>query len=238
MRLYLLQYGRSASGVPMPGYLIQTDDGANVLVDTGLPVGHDAAIEAFLGAPRGEEELVVNRLASIGVTPPDIRYLVCTHFDIDHAGCHAAFPDAELVVQRGHHAVAREDPRFDTLRDIPVREHWDRPELHYRLIEGDTQLLPGIELIETSGHAIGHQSVLVRLPNTGPVLLAIDAIKKADQLDPETRSFNEFDTDVAALRASTRKLVELAAREKVGLIVFGHDAQQWRTLKQAPEYYD
>lgn len=238
MKLYLLQYGHGASGAPMPGYLIQTDDGVNVLVDTGLPVGHDAAIAAFLGAPRGEEELVVNRLASIGLAPRDIRYLICTHFDIDHAGCHDAFPDAELVVQRSHYAVAREDPRFDTLLSIPVRAHWDHPDLHYRLIEGDTELLPGIELIETSGHAIGHQSVLVRLPNTGPVLLAIDAIKHADQLDPATRSFNAFDTDEAALRASTRKLVELAGREGVTLLVFGHDAQQWSTLKQAPKYYD
>lgn len=36
-----------------------------------------------------------------------------------------------------------------------------------RLVDGDTELLPGLELIETSGHVPGHQSVLVRLPKTG-----------------------------------------------------------------------
>ena len=38
MRLYLFLYGtNAANGTPYPGYLIQTDDGTNVLVDTGFP---------------------------------------------------------------------------------------------------------------------------------------------------------------------------------------------------------
>ena len=38
MRLYLLSYGsNAATGTPFPGYLIQTDDGKNILVDTGFP---------------------------------------------------------------------------------------------------------------------------------------------------------------------------------------------------------
>jgi len=43
--------------------------------------------------------------------------------------------------------------------------------------------------------------------------------------------------DAAGVRASTRKLVELARREGVALVVFGHDAQQWPALKKAPDYY-
>ena len=34
------------------------------------------------------------------------------------------------------------------------------------------------------------------------------------------------------------KLLDLAAREQVALVVFGHDGGQWRSLKQAPEYYE
>ena len=45
-----------------------------------------------------------------------------------------------------------------------------------RLVDGDTELLPGITLIETSGHVPGHQSVLVRLSKTGAVLLTVDAV--------------------------------------------------------------
>ncbi len=225
MRLYILQYALNPeTGSPVPGYLIRSGDGVNVEVDTGFPRG-----------TAGEEDFVVNRLASVGVAPRDVRYVVCTHLDPDHAGAHDQFPGAEFVVQRAHYEAAqsRQHDRFEQMR-----EHWDRPELRYRQVDGDTELLPGIELIESGGHVPGHQSVLVRLPNTGPVLLAIDAISRASHLDPDTRPIGPYDADEATTRASTRKLVELVRREGVALIVHGHDAEQWKTLKKAPEYYD
>ena len=40
------------------------------------------------------------------------------------------------------------------------------------------------------------------------------------------------------LRASTRKLLELVKRERVTLVIFGHDGRQWQTLKRAPDYYE
>jgi hypothetical protein len=48
---------------------------------------------------------------------------------------------------------------------------------------------------------------------------------------------NGWHMDDAGVRASTRKLVELAQREHVALIVHGHDPVQWQTLKKAPDYY-
>ena len=89
---------------------------------------------------------------------------------------------------------------------------------------------------ETSGHAPGHQSVLVRLPQTGPVLLTIDAVPEQKSFTPD-REAGPFDEDEEALRASTRKLLDLVRREQVSLIIFGHDAEQWQTLKKAPNYY-
>ena len=41
----------------------------------------------------------------------------------------------------------------------------------------------------------------------------------------------------SGVRASTRKLVDLAAREHVALIIYGHDAEEWKKLKKAPEFY-
>jgi len=118
----------------------------------------------------------------------------------------------------------------------PLQAHWDDPALHYRLLDGDTELLPGLNLIETSGHAPGHQSVLVRLPRTGPVLLAIDAVSRASQFTPD-RTAAPIDDNEEQLRASTRRLLDLAEREGVTLVIFGHDGEQWQTLKKAPDYY-
>ncbi len=235
MRLYLFVYGvNSANGTPYPGYLIQADDGTNVLVDTGFGKEMIGAFKQSSepGPKIDEADYVVNQLAALGLAPRDIRYLIATHLDGDHAGGHDEFPDAEIAIQKEHLDMAREHPRFQAMR-----EHWDAPGLHYRTVDGDTELLPGIELIATTGHKPGHQSVLVRLPDTGPVLLAIDAIPRMDQRDPATRTIGPADMDEAATRASTRKLMDLAAREGVTLIIHGHDPDQWKTLKKSPDYY-
>jgi N-acyl homoserine lactone hydrolase len=209
MKLYLLQLARfRPSGSPVPGYVIQTDDGLNILVDTGLPYPPDEDPQgpADMSPELRAEDYVVNRLATIGLAPEDIHIVICTHFDGDHAGNHEVFTKSELVVQRAHYAAARAGhPRFAS-----NRAHWDHPGLHYRLVDGDMLLVPGVELIETSGHVPGHQAVLVRLPETGPVLLAIDAIPNASMLDPGARPIGPMDADEAGVRASTRKLVELA----------------------------
>jgi N-acyl homoserine lactone hydrolase len=93
-----------------------------------------------------------------------------------------------------------------------------------------------LELIETSGHVPGHQSVLVRLPETGPVLLTIDAVARQNSFTPE-REAGPMDMDVEMLRTSTRKLLALARREQVPLTIFGHDGEQWQTLKKVPDFY-
>lgn len=233
IRLYLLQLALGEEGTPVPGYLIQTSDGTNILVDTGAPL--DGSF-----TPNGGYTLrlfsVEDELAALGLTPRDIQLLVCTHFDPDHSGGHDLFQWSDLIVQRTHDAFAQvtQDPRF-TL----TRPHWNHPSLRYRLVDGDVELVPGVELIETSGHVPGHQAVLVRLPQTGPVLLAIDAAALEAELDPATRLENNgADLDPAKARESARKLFELVKREAVALTVFGHDEKQWPTLKKAPAFYD
>ena len=236
MRLYLLHLAvRPETGTPVPGYLIQTAN-ENILVDSGFPrsfVTTDGSVGKSGWWVR-EEDHVVNRLAQIGLMPDDIHIVICTHLDFDHAGSHELFPHAELVMQRQQDEFARTsgNPRVG-----PSHAHWRDPQLHYRLVDGDTALVPGVELIESSGHVPGHQSVLVRLPHTGPVLLAIDAIPRASLNDADTRAMTPVDMDEAGTRASTRKLMEIAQREHA-LLIYGHDAAQWARLKKSPEFYD
>jgi N-acyl homoserine lactone hydrolase len=210
-------------------YLIQMGDGKHVLVDSGPPPGLRGPV---LPAPEHAKN-VIEHLAELGLRPADVDLLICSHFDVDHVGLHDAFAGAELVVQRAHYARARAGHE----RFAPGRAHWDHPALRYRLVDGDTELLPGLTLIETSGHTAGHQSVLVRLPRTGPVLLAIDAVALERLFTPD-RPASPLDDDEAQLRASTRKLLDLVAREHVALVVFGHDGRQWQTLRRAPASYD
>ncbi|HEY8598460.1 MAG TPA: N-acyl homoserine lactonase family protein [Thermomicrobiales bacterium] len=226
-RLYLMQVGSVPEyQIPIVCYLVQTSDGKNILIDSGLP---EVIPEGDAGFENGRD--VIEQLASIGLKPDDIDTVISTHYDGDHAGRHAAFTKAQYVVQRGHHLDAASNPRYAN-----VRPQWDQPIGRIRLVDGDTELLPGLALIETSGHVPGHQSVLVRLPETGAVLLTIDAVPFAAGFTGD-KPDDGSDPDAAAIRASTRKLLDLVERERVGLVIFGHEHEQWAGLKKLPEYY-
>jgi N-acyl homoserine lactone hydrolase len=227
-RLYLMQVAQMVGVlVPLVSYLIQTDDGTNILIDSGIPETlPPGAPEVIMG------ESVPQQLAKLGLQPSDIHQLICTHFDMDHAGRLTTFKNAEWIVQRGHYEHALTAERFSR-----SRSQWEQPESQYRFVDGDTILRPGVELIETSGHTKGHQSVLVRLPNTGAVLLAIDAITR-QELFVADREKTPMDEDGEAVQASARKLLDIAQREQVAFTVFGHDPVQWQTLKKLPEFYN
>jgi N-acyl homoserine lactone hydrolase len=236
-KLYLMQLSAATLPLPqgrtmemvLPCYLVEMSDGKQILIDTGM-----ASDARPPGGPKAENEKnVLEHLTGLGLRPADIDILICTHFDIDHAGYHDHFPNAELVVQRKHYELARNGhPRF-----APARAHWDHPALRYRFVDGDTDLLPGLTLLETSGHAPGHQSVLVRLPQTGPMLLAIDAVMMQRLFTMDRKAWPKDDNEEQLL-ASTRKLLDLVEREQVQLVVFGHDGLQWKGLKKAPEFYE
>lgn len=234
-RLYLMQVATMMIGplaLPVPCYHIQTTDGKNILIDSGFPHNFQP-LPNTPGPERIEHRKgVIEQLALIGVQASDIDILICTHYDDDHAGNNGAFPNAQLIAQRLQHEVASAGhPRFAL-----TRSQWDLPASRYQFVDGDTQLLPGLELIETSGHVPGHQAVLVHLPQTGPVLLAIDAVAIQAHFTAD-RPVGPTDADGAGTIASTHKLLNLAERKHPSLVIFGHDGPQWATLKQLPDFY-
>ena len=118
-------------------YLIQTSDAKNILIDTGI--APDAPLPP--GAPKRRHETnVIDQLAALNLRPADIHTLICTHFDVDHAGYNDAFPQAEHIVQREHYELARSG--YERLR--AARSHWDHPAIRYRQVDGDTELFPGL----------------------------------------------------------------------------------------------
>jgi len=107
-RLYLMQVGSMPEyQIPIVCYLVQTGDGKNILIDSGLP-------EIM---PEGESEFengqdVIEQLTSIGLKPDDIDTVISTHYDGDHAGRHAAFTKAHYVVQPCASFGCGEQPTF------------------------------------------------------------------------------------------------------------------------------
>ena len=216
---------------PVWSALIRTDEGL-VLFDTGLHPVHVARPEATFGPSQtmhvkmAEEDAVVARLASVGVRPEEITVVVNSHLHFDHAGNNGAFPNATFVVQADHLAFARERPQ-----SFPA-VYWDVPGARYMPISGRTRVARGVEAVPTPGHAAGHQSLVVDLPETGRVVLCGDAAFTRENL--ERGEIPAFDPEAARTSLAT---IRALAGDELGRCFVSHDASAWRAWRHAPEAY-
>jgi N-acyl homoserine lactone hydrolase len=218
--------------IQVPCYLIVAASGKRYLVDTGNPAALIGAADSQPWYPARCEinaaDDPIARLDELGIAPNEIDAIIATHFDFDHAGRYDAFGPlgADVWVQRAHIASALMDAdRYD-------RRLWNVPGLRWQQIDGDHEIEPGLTLMRTDGHAVGHQSVLVETVG-GPVILAADAIDSARMAD--RRHFPDY-YDADATNRSIDRLLALG-RERGAPIIFGHDWKQWSTLPHSPEPY-
>ncbi len=218
--------------IPVTCYLIRSSDSV-VLFDTGLsPRAVPGLLRTDPLARFGDADLLVHRLDSLGVTPADVDMVVLSHLHYDHAGGAQLFPQSELLVQRDEYALAHYPPGF--FASLYYRKNFDLPHYRWRLLDGDTELAPGITALRSDGHTAGHQSLLVELPRTGPVILAGDCCYWQESIDREIPPGIVFDPSRAA---HSIKRLKTIARLTRGRIFPSHDPVFWASAVKAPDAY-
>jgi N-acyl homoserine lactone hydrolase len=210
-------------------YLVRHAQGW-LLWDTGVPDAVTGMADGLRPAdPRAvhwrRPRTLAAQLTEIGVKPADIRYVVVSHSHADHIGNVAMFPDAMLLVQKAEYDWPQASgPRFPA-------------QLRVTKLEGDRDVFGdgSVTIVATPGHTPGHQSLLVRLPRTGPVVLSGDMAHFHENW--EARRVPEINFDKEQSSASMRKVADLLASNKAQLWI-NHDKPQRDTLKMAPAFYD
>lgn len=213
-------------------YLVKTSD-ATILFDTGLaPRAVPGLLRTDPLARFSDDDFLVRRLESIGLAPEGVDAVVLSHLHYDHAGGASLFPKSELIVQEDEYTYAHHPPSF--FASMYYRKNFDLPGYRWRLLDGDTELVPGVTALRTDGHTPGHQSLLVELPGTGPIILAGDCCYLQEHIDKERVPGVVWNPTLAF---HSLKRLKTIARLTRGRIFPSHDPAFWQTVKQAPDAY-
>jgi N-acyl homoserine lactone hydrolase len=167
------------------------------------------------------------QLQEIHVAPSDIQLMAVSHSHPDHAGNIEMFPNTLMLVQRVEYEWA--GSRQDTVafnKKHPVK-----------LIDGDYDVFGdgSLVLLSTPGHTPGHQSLLLRLPKTGAVILSGDAAHFQTSFSHRYVPSNNWNKE-ASLK-SMDKIAEILAKEHAQLWL-NHDQNQSDAQKKCPAYYE
>lgn len=236
--------------------IVETDRHGLVLVDTGFgeedlrhPWPRLPGVNlALLGLKRDLGRTARRRVQALGFRPEDVRHVVLTHLDFDHAGGLADFPHATIHVTAAEaEAARRRQGLLGRIRWRPAQwgdtRHWrtygwkGEEWFGFRAVRELDGLPPDILLVPLPGHSPGHAGVALRGPR-GWMLHAGDAYFHRAEVHgdgaapPGLRAYDYAMTDDVALRDLNRRRVRLLARDPgAGVVVFcTHDAVELAAL--------
>jgi len=169
---------------------------------------------------------LASQLEMLGVKPVEIKYVALSHSHPDHVGNVEMFPQAMLLVQKAE---------YDWPNPLGVGRF--KPEHPVTKLEGDRDVFGdgSVTIFATPGHTPGHQSLLVKLPKTGAIVLSGDAVHFQSNWD--NRRVPSINPDKDKTAASMQRIADVMAKEHAKLWI-NHDAAQRKTLKLAPAFYD
>ncbi|OJY29813.1 MAG: hypothetical protein BGO98_49275 [Myxococcales bacterium 68-20] len=239
--------------------LVETAREGLVLVDTGMgledvraPVRRLGPGFVALSRPRlREEDTAVRQVERLGFKRDDVRHIVVTHLDVDHAGGIADFPDAKVHVHRREHAAAMYPSTLserNRYRKVQLA-HGPKWELHddggdsWFGFESLKVVADDVLLVPLPGHTRGHSAIAVRADDpVGPdwLLHCGDGyffhLEKDDPecCPPMLRKFQAtIAVDDAARRANAERIRELHRQHGRTVRVFSaHCPHEYRALAE------
>ena len=241
--------------------LVETDAAGLVLLDTGLglkdvrePQRRLSAFFRYMNRIQlREEETALRQIERLGFRAGDVRHIVLTHLDFDHAGGIEDFPGARVHLLAAELEQARGGRTGFIGRNRYSPRQWDdavqwrgyraggEPWLGFEAVRGLDGLPPEILMIPLPGHTLGHCGVAIRRSD-GWLLHAGDAYFHADEMQPDApaappglRAYQRLmQTDGAARLRNQERLRELVRRHGGEVeIVCAHDALELRRLQRA-----
>jgi N-acyl homoserine lactone hydrolase len=183
---------------------------------------------------------LVDLLAQVNVKPEQIKYVGISHYHADHVGQVGSFPKATLLIGKGDWDVVTgpplpptvRRPRGDAVNAEPFA-NWIRGggEVEPLLLDKDVFGDRTVMMLSTPGHTPGHHVLLLKLPQTGNVMLSGDLAHFRENYDGNV--VTGFNANRAESLASLDRVKQIAANLKATIIV-QHDPRDIDKLLAFP----
>ncbi len=161
--------------------------------DTGVP-------ESAHNDPRGWSTLpklivyhldktLTDQLAEIGLKPRDITHVAISHTHGDHIGNMGLFPNSTILMQQSEYSwISSPNGLNENVNQLMAlaRQLLGAPK-NLKLVRGDSDIFRdgSVTLVSTPGHTPGHQSLLVRLKNSGFIILSGDVVHLEESFEKD-----------------------------------------------------
>lgn len=178
------------------------------------------------------KKTLLSQLEEIGVQPADIDYFAFSHVHLDHTGNANYFKTSTLIMQEKEYNIAfNKDNKPFNYSDYQDLESSEAIKLN-----GDYDLFGdgSVQFISTPGHTPGHQSLLVNLKETGPILISGDICYYQESF--QQKGVAKFNSSYKESLSSIEKIRTLMEHTKAQLWV-QHDKDQYDSLKHSPLFY-
>src|SRR5215831_12498903 len=189
-------------------YLIKHGD-EYMIWDTGFMPGSN---------PNAPKTSLVDYLALLKVTPDQIKYVGISHYHGDHTGQLPSFPKAMLLIGQGDWDGVNA-PKPAQGANAPAFANWTTGGGKYEALSLDKDVFGdgSVVILRTPGHTPGHSSLLVRLKETGPVLLSGDLVHFHENY--EKNGVPAFNFDRAQTIASIERMKQIVGNVKATVII-------------------
>lgn len=230
---------------PTAVYIIEHPKHGVILFDTGINynVADPEAAEKYwgpglrdaFGCKLTRDQAIDRQLTKLGYKLNDVKYVIMSHLHFDHAGGMCHFPDATFVVQKQELRQAWWPDKWAASVYF-YNDYKDTRGFNFLELDGEADLFEDgtIKIISTPGHSAGHQALLLRLENRGPVCLAADTAHIREAYREMAPMPYDWNTELVM-----QSYLKLRRLENAGIpLYFMHDPEDFAEFPNNGEYAD
>ena len=221
----------------VPCYVIKHPTKGTLVWDAGLKDDiseHKSGVDSHEGAFHlTVNKTMLSQLQEIGLEPKDVTYFAPSHLHLDHSGNANYFAHSTLLMQESEHQIAFSKNAANYGFDISLYSALENAK--HIALQGDYDVFGdgSVIILSTPGHSPGHQSLYIKLVETGPVILSGDLFHfEENRMNYGIPVWNDKKLTIQSFARIDKILDNTSAK-----LWIQHDPEEAKSKRMSPEFY-